>query len=226
MATRTTGAGRFVPPTAGIERLREAAATCEGCPLFEDAERTVFGAGDEAARVVVVGEQPGPAEDREGEPYADEAGALLDRALDQAGIDRDEVYRTYAVKHCKSVRVGTAVHGSPDGRRVRLKPSRAEINACRPWLAAELNTIAPELVICLGGTAAHALLGPEFQVSAHRGIVHMLASPDLHRHLRVVVTARPESVVRLREADRKEAFTQLLADLRHAAEALRDGTPA
>jgi DNA polymerase len=220
------GAQRFVPPTGGVERLREAAATCEGCPLFQGAERTVFGTGSERARVVAVGEQPGSAEDRDGVPYADEAGDLLDRALDQVGIDPAEVYRTYAVKHYKSVRVGSAGHGSPGGRRVRLKPTRGEMDACRPWLVAELNSIAPDLVICLGGTAAHSLLGPEFQVSAHRGVVHTLASPELDRNLRVLVTARPESVARLREADRRETFAQLLADLRRAAEALRHDTPA
>jgi DNA polymerase len=221
MAQRMTGAERFVPPAGEVERLREAAATCEGCPLFRDAERTVFGVGSERARVVAVGEQPGPVEDHEGVPFAGEAGTLLDRAFDQAGIDRAGVYRTYAVKHYKYVRVGTAVHGAPEGRRVRLKPSRGELEACRPWLWAELNAIAPELVICLGGAAAHALLGPQFQVSDHRGVVHTLASPALDRNMRVLVTMRPESVVRLRESDRKDAFAQLLVDLRKAAEVLR-----
>lgn len=225
MTPRTTGAERFVPPTGNVSRLREAAETCEGCPLFQDAEQTVFGAGSEHARVVAVGEQPGAAEDGEGRPYADEAGTLLDRVLEQAGIDPAEVYRTYAVKHFKFVRIGTAVHGSPGGRRVRVRPSRGEVEACRPWLVAELNSVAPELVICLGATAAHSLLGAEFQVSAHRGVIHTLASPDLDRNTRILVTARPESVARLRESDRKDAFAQLLVDLRKAAEALRDGTP-
>jgi DNA polymerase len=226
MTPRLMGAQRFVPPSDSVERLREAAATCEGCPLFQGAERTVFGAGGARARVVAVGEQPGPAEDRDGVPYADEAGNLLDRALNEAGIDPAEVYRTYAVKHYKFVRVGSAGRGSPEGRRVRLKPSRGEMDACRPWLVAELNAIAPDLVICLGGTAAHSLLGPEFQVSAHRGVVHTLASPELDRNLRVLVTARPESVARLRETDRRDAFAQLLVDLRKAAEVLRHDTPA
>jgi DNA polymerase len=100
------------------------------------------------------------------------------------------------------------------------------MDACRPWLVAELNAIAPDLLICLGGTAAHSLLGPEFQVSAHRGVVHTLASPELDRNLRVLVTARPESVARLRETDRRDAFAQLLVDLRKAAEVLRHDTPA
>jgi DNA polymerase len=221
MTPRSKGAEWFVPPAGGVERLREAAATCEGCELFRDAERTVFGAGSAGARVVAVGEQPGQVEDREGAPFADEAGTLLDRALEEAGIDRDEVYRTYAVKHAKFVRVGTAMRDAREPRRVRLKPSRNELEACRPWLWAELNAIDPELVICLGGAAAHALLGPAFQVSEHRGVVHTLASPALDRHLRVLVTARPESVARLRESDRKDAFAQLLVDLRKAAEVLR-----
>ncbi|MCC3762051.1 uracil-DNA glycosylase [Glycomyces sp. TRM65418] len=226
MTTRTTGAQRFVPPAGGLERLREAASDCEGCPLFQAAERTVFGAGDERSRVVVVGEQPGSVEDHEGRPYADEAGELLDGALEQAGIDPAQVYRTYAVKHYKFVRVGTTTHGASVGRRVRLKPSRGEREACRPWLLAELNTIDPELVICLGGTAAHSLLGAEFQVSAHRGVVHLLAAPELRRNLRVMVTMRPESVARLRESDRRDAFAEFLVDLRHAAEMLRHGTAA
>lgn len=223
MVMRVTGADRFVPPTDDLDRLREAADTCEGCPLFLDAEQTVFGAGSERARVVVVGEQPGGAEDEAGTPYADEAGTLLDRALDQAGIDSAEVYRTYAVKHYKFARVGPGSEdGSRGGRKVRLKPSRAEVAACRPWLVAELNAVAPDLVICLGGTAAHTLLGPEFQVSAHRGVVHTLASRDLDRNVRVLVTVRPEAVRRLRNSDRKDAFAQLLVDLRNAAEALRN----
>lgn len=216
MGPKTTGAERFVPPAGGLERLREAAATCEGCPLFRDAERTVFGAGDERARVVVVGEQPGEDEDRAGEPFAGAAGALLDRALEQVGIDPVGVWRTYAVKHRKSARVG------PTGRRVRLKPVRAEAAACRPWLVAELNAIGPDLVICLGGTAAHALLGADFQVSAQRGVLHALEAPDLHRSAAVVVTVRPEALVRLRETERDDAFAQFLADLRKAAEVLRE----
>ncbi|MCD0444555.1 hypothetical protein LO763_13085 [Glycomyces sp. A-F 0318] len=213
---RTAGAARFVPPAGDLERLREAAATCEGCPLHADAERTVFGAGDAGARVVVVGEQPGEDEDRAGEPFAGAAGDLLDRALEQAGIDPGGVWRTYAVKHRKSARVG------PTGRRVRLKPVRGEAAACRPWLLAELGAIGPELVVCLGGTAAHALLGPEFQVSAERGAVHPPAVPGLREGTAVVATVRPESLVRLREAERADAFAQFLADLRQAAEALRE----
>jgi uracil-DNA glycosylase family protein len=209
------GAARFVPPAAGLGRLREAAATCEGCPLFAGAERTVFGAGPADARVVLVGEQPGPEEERDGAPFAGPAGALLDRALDEAGIDKGPVYRTYAVKHRKSVRVG------PEGRRVRLKPVRGELAACRPWLTAELGAIGPDLVICLGATAAHALLGPEFRVSANRGVLHALDAPDL-KSAAVLVTVRPEAVARLREPEREEAFAQFLGDLRRAAGALRE----
>jgi uracil-DNA glycosylase family protein len=216
MGPRTTGAGRFVPPAGDLERLREAAATCEGCPLFQDATRTVFGDGNEDARVVVVGEQPGEEEDRTGEPFSGAAGALLDRGLEQVGIDPGGVWRTYAVKHRKTAGVG------PSGRRVRLKPVRAEAAACRPWLMAELNAIGPDLVICLGGTAAHTLLGPEFQVSSHRGALQPLASPELREEVRVLVTARPEAMARLREAERGDAFAQFLVDLRKAGEALRE----
>ncbi len=226
MTSKTSSAARFVPPAADVDRLREAAECCEGCPLFQGAERTVFGTGAGRARVVVVGEQPGEAEDRERAPFAGEAGVLLDRALDAAGIDPAEVYRTYAVKHFKFARVGGAVHGSRVGRKVRLKPTRGEAAACRPWLVAELRAIVPDLVICLGGTAAHALLGAEFQVSANRGIVQALVSPDLDRPVPVLVTVRPEAVVRLRDADRNDAFAQFAADLRGGGEVLRHGTAA
>lgn len=220
---RTTGAARFVPPAGDLERLREAAATCEGCPLHADAERTVFGAGDERARVVVVGEQPGADEERAGEPFAGPSGALLDGALEQAGIV-GPVWRTYAVKHRKSARVGPEFDDprAPRGaRRIRLKPLRGEAAACRPWLLAELAAIGPELVLCLGGTAARALLGPDFQVSAQRGLVHALAAPG-PGEAAVVATVRPESLVRLREPERGDALARFLADLRQAAEALRE----
>jgi len=231
MTPRALSAERFVPPAADLGRLRDAAATCEGCPLFLGAGQTVFGSGNEGARVVVVGEQPEEAEDREGSPFVGEAGTLLDDALEQAGIDPAAVYRTYAVKHYKFIRIGIGTVQDPrstsdGGRKVRLKPTRGEVSACRPWLVAELNAIGPELVICLGGSAAHSLLGPEFQVSEHRGVVHVLAAPDLDRNANIVVTVRPEAVARLRAADRKEAFAQLLVDLRKAAEVLRRGEKA
>ncbi|THV28336.1 uracil-DNA glycosylase [Glycomyces paridis] len=213
MPMRGTGAGPFVPPSGDLARLRESAATCEGCPLFADAAATVFGLGDPSARVVVVGEQPGDAEERAGAPFQGPAGALLDRALEEAGIDAGAVYRTYAVKHRKSAAVG------PTGRRVRLKPVRRELAACRPWLLAELDAIRPEVAVCLGASAAHALLGPDFQVAAHRGVLHTVDLPELR--LRVLATARPEAAARLREPDRTDAYARLLADLRPVAAALR-----
>jgi len=157
---------------------------------------------------MLVGEQPGDAEDRAGEPFVGPAGRLLDRALADAGIERDTVYVTNAVKHFKFER---AERGK---RRIHKTPSRTEVVACRPWLLAELDAVKPELVVCLGATAAQSLLGPSFRISQHRGEV--LELPD--HPARVVTTVHPSSVLRAR--DRDEAFRSLVADLRSAAAAL------
>jgi DNA polymerase len=204
-------AGSQVPPDADLDALRAAAATCTGCGLYRDATQTVFGAGPAHARFLLVGEQPGDAEDRAGEPFVGPAGRLLGRALADAGIDRDEAYVTNAVKHFKFV---PAERGK---RRIHKPPSRTEVVACRPWLYAELAAVEPDVVVCLGATAAKSLLGPDFRISRHRGEV--LDPPDeLDHRARVVATAHPSAV--LRAPDRENAYRSLVADLTSAAAAL------
>jgi uracil-DNA glycosylase len=199
----------FVPPNADLDALRTAAESCRGCDLYRDATQTVFGAGPADARVLVVGEQPGDQEDREGEPFVGPAGRLLDRAMEEAGIDRELVYVTNAVKHFK---FALPERGK---RRIHKTPSRTEVVACRPWLDAELDTIAPDLVLCLGATAAKSLLGPSFRVTKERGTVVPL--PD-RESTRVVATVHPSSV--LRAEDRESAYQDLVADLAAAAKVL------
>jgi uracil-DNA glycosylase len=206
------GAERYVPAGADLGKLRTAAASCEGCDLYENATQTVFGAGPADARVVIVGEVPGDQEDRKGEPFVGPAGRLLDRALEEAGIDRTLVYVTNAVKHFKFV---PAERGK---RRIHKTPSRTEIVACRPWLDAELDTVSPELIVALGATAAKSLLGQDFRVTKQRGEV--VALPE--RGERVVATVHPSSV--LRADDREAAYQGLLADLTVVAKALRQRT--
>ncbi|THV39540.1 UdgX family uracil-DNA binding protein [Glycomyces buryatensis] len=217
MTPKTLGADRFVPPGAGIERLEEAAETCEGCELHRDATQTVFGDGSATARIALVGEQPGDDEDRSGRPFTGPSGTLLYRALDQAGIDRGECYVTNAVKHFKFAQL------QPGGRRIHKTPTRGEVNACRPWLLAELNAVKPELVVVLGATAGQSLMGPEFRISTRRGIIQDLVHDGLAESMKLMGTVHPSAVLRLRESERKEAFAQMLVDLRKAADFLETG---
>lgn len=217
MTPRALGAERFLPPAEDLGRLREAAASCEGCDLFRDATQTVFGTGPEQARLVLVGEQPGDHEDETGEPFTGPSGGLLDRALDRAGIDRGDAYVTNAVKHFKFAQL------QKGGRRIHKKPTRGEANACLPWLIAELNALRPELVVALGATAAQSLMGSNFRVSAQRGLVHELEAEGLHEATSLLATVHPAAVLRLRESEREEAFAQMAADLRKAAEFLGSG---
>jgi len=156
-----TTAADFLPDTRTLPKLREAAAGCRGCHLYEDATQTVFGAGRGRSRVMMVGEQPGDREDREGAPFVGPAGRMLDRGLADAGIERGDLYVTNVVKHFKFVQRGK--------RRIHQTPVMEEIRACRPWLDAELEQVRPEILICLGATAAKALLGPSFRVTKSRG---------------------------------------------------------
>ncbi|WP_158887223.1 UdgX family uracil-DNA binding protein [Amycolatopsis anabasis] len=213
MATRTQDASEFVPDTRELSRLRSAAATCRGCGLYRDATQTVFGDGPGNARVLMVGEQPGDYEDRAGEPFVGPAGRLLDRALAESAIDREQVYVTNAVKHFKFVR---AERGK---QRIHKKPSRTEIVACRPWLLAELDATRPELVVFLGATAAQALLGSSFRVTRERG--NLLDLPE--RPAKALATVHPSSV--LRAPDRQAAYADFVADLRVAATALEPAKP-
>ncbi|WP_116113911.1 UdgX family uracil-DNA binding protein [Amycolatopsis ruanii] len=207
MATKTQRtAAEFVPDSRALDRLRSAASRCEGCDLYRDATQTVFGDGPAPAKVMMLGEQPGDKEDVAGEPFVGPAGRLLDRALEEAGVDRSQVYVTNAVKHFKFV---PAERGK---QRIHKKPSRGEIVACRPWLVAELEAVQPSVVVLLGATAASSLMGPSFRVTAHRG--ELLAAPEEFAGTpeRVLATVHPSSV--LRAPDRDEAFAALVSDLR------------
>jgi DNA polymerase len=199
-------AAAFVPATKDLRKLARAAADCEGCPLYQDATQTVFGAGPKAARLVLVGEQPGDQEDRAGEPFVGPAGRLLDSALEEAGIDRSTTYVTNAVKHFKFRPAGK--------RRIHATPDTFEVAACTPWLLAELSLISPEVVVLLGATAAKALLGPSFKVTKSRGV--LMPSPDGDGQL--LATLHPSAV--LRAPDPTAAKAGLVSDLRVAASAL------
>lgn len=201
-------AGPFVPRGADLTALREAAAGCRGCPLYQDATQTVFSSGDASARVVLVGEQPGDQEDRRGQPFVGPAGRVLMRALDEAGIDPTETYVTNAVKHFKFTRLEER-----GKRRIHKPPTLREMGACRPWLTAELALIEPEIVVALGATAGKSLLGSSFRVTRQRGVVLPLPSGEGE----VVATIHPSAVLRADERDREEAYAGFVADLRVVA---------
>ncbi|MDX3071055.1 UdgX family uracil-DNA binding protein [Streptomyces sp. MI02-7b] len=201
----------YVPDGADVSALREAAAGCRGCPLYADATQTVFGRGESSARAVLVGEQPGDQEDRQGEPFVGPAGKVLTRALDDAGIDPDDVYVTNAVKHFKFT---VPERGK---RRIHQQPSLREVSACRPWLTAELELIAPQVVVALGATAAKALMGPDFRVTRQRG---KLLTPDPPLDgAQVLATVHPSAVLRAGEG-REAMYESLVTDLRVVAEQL------
>jgi DNA polymerase len=193
------------PRASGLEELREAAASCQACDLWREATQTVFGEGAEHAKLMLIGEQPGDQEDIQGHPFVGPAGQLLDRALEQAGIDRGRVYVTNAVKHFRWVRRGK--------RRLHEKPNAQQVRACRPWLEAEVETVKPQLLVLLGATAAQSVMGPDFRVSKQRGEV--LPSP---LGIPAVATVHPSSILRaIDEASRREAMESLVADLKVAA---------
>src|SRR4051794_6553886 len=185
-----------------VSRLRADAASCTRCDLFRDATQTVFGEGPVHARLVLIGEQPGDREDREGRPFVGPAGHLLDRALAEAGIDRAGVYLTNAVKHFKWKRGSGKV-------RLHQKPNREEVRACAAWWEAELSTVAPDLVVLLGATAAQAVLGPQVRVTRDRGNVQAHAD----RPYDTLVTVHPSAVLRTRPPERDIAFDELVRDL-------------
>ena len=196
------------PDSRSLPALRDAAAGCRGCHLYAPATQTVFGDGRENARVMMVGEQPGDREDREGRPFVGPAGRELDRALERAGIDRRDVYITNVVKHFKFEERGR--------RRIHATPKKFEIDACKPWLEEELRVVAPEALVLLGATAAKALLGSSFRLMAERG--HPL---DSELAPVVVATIHPSSILRGRDGEARQAQRDMLVeDLRVAAEAL------
>lgn len=197
-------AAPLVPEHPTLRSLREAAAKCRACPLWKTGTQTVFGEGPTKAQVVVVGEQPGDQEDRASRPFIGPAGHLLDEALVAAGIDRDEVYVTNAVKHFKWEPAGK--------RRLHKKPSAREIAACRPWLNAEIATLRPDLVIALGATAAQTMMGPQFRVTRERG--KRIAVPWAGAF---IATIHPSAILRMPGDDRKAALAEFVADLKVAA---------
>ncbi|HVW80862.1 MAG TPA: UdgX family uracil-DNA binding protein [Mycobacteriales bacterium] len=218
-------AADFVPPSATIDKLRKAALGCTGCELYKGTTQTVFSKGPVSARLVMVGEQPGDIEDRRGEPFVGPAGKLLDRAVEEAGIDPTDVYTTNAVKHFKFKSAGAGK------RRIHQTPDASDVAACRPWLLAEFAVLSPDVVVALGATAGRALFGPSFRVTRSRGVLMpwpaSAADPqafpgadedDAPSSAYAMATLHPSAV--LRADDRDAAYAGLVADLKLAASAL------
>jgi uracil-DNA glycosylase family protein len=203
-------AAPLIPPRPTLNKLRDAAAGCQACDLWKTGTQTVFGEGKQKSLVMFVGEQPGDKEDLSGHPFVGPSGALLDKALEEVGIDRGKVYVTNVVKHFK---------WEPRGkRRIHKKPNAAEITACRPWLQSEINVIQPRAIVCLGSTAAQALLGPKFRVSVQRGI---FVPSDLAEY--VTATVHPSSILRAPSDEARHVErARFVDDLRKIGEALRE----
>jgi uracil-DNA glycosylase family protein len=202
-----SSAAEFVPSSRSLKALEEAALGCRGCDLYKDATQTVFGKGRRSAELMLVGEQPGDKEDLEGEPFVGPAGRLLDRALEEAGIDRSAAYVTNAVKHFK---------WKPRGkRRLHQTPRAGEVEACKPWLAAEVEAVEPRALLAMGATAARALFGTKVKVTKDRG--RPLESPLAPV---AAVTIHPSAILRLRDHDEREAeMAAFVADLEAVAQA-------
>lgn len=198
-AKKVNGAAVFVPALATLPRLREAAQGCQGCNLFRNATQAVLGEGPVTARIVMVGEQPGDKEDLAGHPFVGPAGNLLDRALADAGIDRGDVYVTNAVKHFKFEERGK--------RRIHKKPSETEIVACKPWLDAELSLIRPDVVVCLGATAARSVIGKDHRLLRDRGrfFGHSVARS-------VTATVHPSAILRAPDPEQRHAVYQAFVE--------------
>jgi DNA polymerase len=201
-------AADFVPAQATLAELWEAAQGCRGCDLYRNATQAVLGEGAEHARIVLIGEQPGDKEDIEGHPFVGPAGRLLDRALADAGIERANVYITNAVKHFKF-----EVRGK---RRIHKKPGMTEVQACRPWLAAEFSLLKPEVIVCLGATAALSIFGKDFRLTQHRG--EFFEHPWARF---ATATVHPSSLLRIEDDDqRHEEYERFVNDLRQIKERL------
>ncbi len=194
-----------MPPDPTLPQLRAAAAGCRGCDLWVNATQTVFGEGPRTADVMLVGEQPGDQEDRQGHPFVGPSGQLLDAALEAAGIDRTRVYVTNSVKHFKFVVIER-------GRRLHKKPNAAEVRACTPWLQEEIRLVKPRVVVALGATAAQALLGKQFRVTQDRGRPIPTEFTEA-----VVATVHPSAVLRAPAEAREEARREFFADLKKVA---------
>jgi uracil-DNA glycosylase family protein len=196
--------------SAQLDGLRKRAARCRDCPLWANATQTVFGEGNARARLMFVGEQPGDVEDREGHPFVGPAGRILMQAMDAAGIERDRVYITNAVKHFK---------WEPRGkRRLHKSPAQREIEACYQWLQGEMDTVRPAVVVCLGATAAKTLLGPRFRITQSRGEVQQREGlPD------VIATYHPSFLLRIKDRpEGEQAYSDFVSDLRAASRYMQD----
>jgi DNA polymerase len=209
-----TSAAAFLPKRHTLESLRAAARSCKGCDLYKNATQTVFGEGPKDASVMLVGEQPGDMEDRQGHPFVGPAGRLLDKALAEARIPRDEVYITNAVKHFKWIQRGK--------RRLHQKPLIRQVVACKPWLEAEIQAIHPKVVVCLGATAAQSMMGRIVRITQERG-----KFLDGDSGAGVFVTIHPSSIYRLREKDEQEKeFRRFVAEMKTVQRRLRSIAPA
>jgi len=208
MGLERPGAAEWVPSNADLTELRGAVQSCRGCELWQRATQAVFGEGPARASIMLVGEQPGDREDREGEPFVGPAGRILAEARESAGIARDEVYVTNAVKHFRFEERGK--------RRIHKRPDVGHIVACQPWLDAELEVVHPDVVVCLGATAARAVLGRPARIGDERGRLMPLGDRQ------ALVTIHPSAVLRLRDTDERRAAAEgLAADLVVAASAVR-----
>ena len=206
----------LISPNTTLADVRRVAANCKACDLWRNATQTVFGEGLSTATIMLVGEQPGDQEDRIGRPFVGPAGRLLDRALTEAGIDRSQVYVTNVVKHFKWA---PAERGK---RRIHKKPRYSEIQACRPWLDAELDRVQPQVLVCLGASAAQALLGKDFRVSRERGnFVESSLAPF------TMATVHPSSVLRAQDDEsRRTQMNEFVDDLKKIARVIRRKPPA
>jgi uracil-DNA glycosylase len=203
----TSGADALIPENPTLPKLREAAANCRACPLWKGGTQTVFGEGLKRARLMLIGEQPGDREDIEGHPFVGPAGRILDKALEQAGVERGDAYVTNVVKHFK---------WTPKGkRRIHQTPRAEEIKACAPWLEAELDVVDPEVLVCLGATAVKAVIGSKTRVMKDHGQfldsrLGRTAMPTLH----------PSAILRAEDDDREDAMAMLVGDLARVRERL------
>jgi len=208
------GAAKYVPRVATLPQLSDAAQKCKGCELYRNATQAVLGEGPASARILMVGEQPGDKEDLAGKPFVGPAGALLDRALADAGIDRSDVYITNAVKHFKFEERGK--------RRIHKKPSETEVVACRPWLDAEMACVRPEIVVCLGATAARSLIGKQHRVLRDRGLFvpHPMAK-------NITATVHPSAILRTPDPEqRRAAYDNFVKDLKAVRQKLQTAAGA
>lgn len=213
MAEMQISAANFLPAAMNLSALRQAAATCKGCDLWKIGTQTVFGEGRRNSKIMFIGEQPGDREDLAGRPFVGPAGRILGQALEEAEIDREEVYVTNIVKHFK---------WSPDARgkrRIHKKPNSLEIRACRPWLDAEIEVVQPQIVVCLGATASQALLGRTFSVTRDRGKVLQWGPVS-----QIMATVHPSSILRAPDSESRHAQMQMFTeDMRKLKTALERG---